>query len=184
MYRRTIRIYTLTNPENGLIFYVGRTTSALHQRLSKNHFKSKNCNCNPKFRDYLLEMDKKGLKPIIEEIDRTHYDNRRIVEEYWIQQIAAWGFELMNVKHYDNRNHVQYEKRAAFNAIDIGVFDRLYRNGDFTEIARTAKTTDMTVRKYFGKIKVPVYLKEPIQSFYLNRAKEISDWYQMNNKIA
>lgn len=179
---KQIRIYTLTNPENGEIFYVGRTTLALHRRLTHHNYINANTNWNPGFKNYMVKLKAKGLVPIIEEIDTCPHRDRKLFEEYWIQQISAWGFTLMNIKHYRNKSWQSSKTHRVFTCEELGVFDRLYRRGDLTEIAEKAKTTDMTVKKYFGKVAVPPYLAEPIKTFYLKRAAEISDWYNRNKE--
>lgn len=181
---KQIRIYTLTNPENGLIFYVGRTTMALHRRLTHHNYITHNSICNPGLQNYLFELKERGLVPIIEEIDTCPHRDRRLFEEYWIQQICAWGFVLTNVKHYRNKNWSPSPAHRVFSCEELGLFDRLYRRGDIEDIAGRAHTSGMTVKKYFGKVAVPDYLVDPIRSFYLKRAAEISDWYNRNKQPA
>lgn len=87
-----VYIYTLSDPRDGLIKYVGRTKN-MKERL-KNH-------CNParykntyKF-NWIKELRDLGLKPVIEEIDREHKDDY-FLEKYWAHQLKAWGFDLLN----------------------------------------------------------------------------------------
>lgn len=99
MHHKRITIYTLTNPQNSLIYYVGATTNTLMGRLSSKH----SCPTSKM-------LQKIGVKPVIEMVDECDGNNRRLTESYWIQQFKAWGFRIEN-KHYNtNRFFTGYQK--------------------------------------------------------------------------
>lgn len=179
---KRVRIYTLTDPRNKNIFYVGRTTMSLERRLGANNYKYANSNCNPHLRSYLMDLEENGHSAIIEEIDTCSYNNRKTVEEYWIQQISAWGFQITNVKHEKNKNYYTPVKTYCFNCQELGLIHRLHRKGDYTVIANKANTTRETARKYVGKMRVPIYLKDAIIEYYMGIASEISDMYKNHNQ--
>ena len=82
-------IYTLTNPVDGLIFYVGATTRPLNRRLSQHISDCKNV--------IFHRLKKAGIRPIIEELERCEgYLAPMYTERYWIQQMKTWGFKLIN----------------------------------------------------------------------------------------
>ena len=173
---KPVRIYTLTNPETGHIFYVGRTTLPLHQRLSSNNYRSTNGNCNPMLAEYLRSLSSRGIKPVIEEIDSTSHANKKIVEEYWIQQIGAWGFALTNVKHHKNKNFTPSIPHEFVSAYDLGVFERLRRRNDIEAIAVLANTSKQTVNRHFYSSRMPGYLKRVMITFYKKRVEELIEW--------
>jgi hypothetical protein len=95
----TILIYTLSNPLTGNPFYIGRTTK-LSARLCGHILDA--TNYKSKKGDIIRNIANTGLKPTIEEVDRieckSKLDEKRAndLEEYWINQFRAWGFDLVN----------------------------------------------------------------------------------------
>lgn len=82
-------IYTLTNPVDGLVFYVGATTRPLKHRLSQHISGAKNA--------IIHRLNKAKIKPIIEELEVCEgYLAPMHAERYWIHQMKAWGFKLVN----------------------------------------------------------------------------------------
>lgn len=95
-------IYSLSNPVNWVVFYIGKTTSYLPTRL-RCHIKESFTGTTKKCKA-ISEIIQLGLKPNIEIIDviQTDYDcinqiYANYIEMYWISQFKAWGFELTNV---------------------------------------------------------------------------------------
>ena len=91
-------IYTLTNPLNRAIFYVG-CTNDLPTRL-KEHISLANSGL-PNQKDIVIQnILKSCCLPIIDEIE-FHYDEKdaKKVEAYWIGQFIEWGFSLCNISH-------------------------------------------------------------------------------------
>ena len=97
-----IKIYTLQNPINNTIFYVGRCATSLKTRMSGHLASLKNGEGNKNKCAVLKEIIDLGLFPIIEEIESFNcscYEDERVVndaEKYWICQFRAWGFTLTN----------------------------------------------------------------------------------------
>jgi hypothetical protein len=79
-------IYTLSCPFTGNIVYVGYTKDYQQRKYQHEHGYG-SCEIN-KWERYVLSQ---GLKPIIEILDMDSS-----CEQYWIEQITAWGFELLN----------------------------------------------------------------------------------------
>lgn len=92
------QIYTLTNPINGLIFYVGMTEGRLIARLYKHCYFYRNV-LNPRtpLVEVILELAKNNRIPIIEEID-SDLDKKEslLKEKFWIYQLNGMGFPLTN----------------------------------------------------------------------------------------
>jgi len=86
-------IYSLTNPMNGEIFYVGKTEN-LNKRF-KHHKKSEE---KKPSRLYIKAMQDKGIDPVIDILQEVEDGSDfKFWETYWIQQVRAWGFNLTNV---------------------------------------------------------------------------------------
>lgn len=95
------KIYTLTNPLTGQLFYVGATVSDLNKRLSQHRWHTNNETCN------LLRSLK--VSPIIELLDECDESEIGECEQFWITQLSYWGFALENkfvnkAIYYQNKN--------------------------------------------------------------------------------
>lgn len=90
---KIVYIYTLSDPKNGQVRYVGKTEyvdKRLHQHIrdcnkSNNH---KNC--------WIKSVLKNGQKPIFNILDEVEKNNWQYWEIYWIAQFKSWGFNLVN----------------------------------------------------------------------------------------
>lgn len=89
-------IYTLAHPETKEIRYVGKTTNL--KRRYYQHFNTKICKklSNKHLGNWLSSILNKGLKPSIEIIEECT-NNWIESEQYWIQQLKYWGFDLLNI---------------------------------------------------------------------------------------
>src|SRR6267142_4047205 len=68
----TYRIYCLKNPENNIVFYVGKTTKELKERLS-GHLGSVNSSGGTQAKnDYIKALLAVNQRPIIEEIEAIY----------------------------------------------------------------------------------------------------------------
>jgi len=83
-------IYTLTDPRDGLIRYVGKADNL------KSRFQSHMKNENTRKCGWIKSLKKQGLKPIIEAIDIVPINEWQFWEQYWIQVTKSWGFDLYN----------------------------------------------------------------------------------------
>lgn len=92
--KSTKTIYTLTDPRDGKVFYVGATKMRLTQRL-RAHIDQRDKEELPK---YLRVRDivNSGYRPIIEPLEESFGDDWVLMEQYWISQFRAWGFDLTN----------------------------------------------------------------------------------------
>lgn len=94
-------IYTLTNPLNGEIFYVGKTVNMETRYRQHLNFNFADKNLKNEVIKFVLEQ---SAVPIIEELDcvdcvyREDEDYVNELEIYWIHQLRAWGMPLKN-KH-------------------------------------------------------------------------------------
>jgi len=87
-------IYTLSHPITNEVRYIGFTSrSSLDKRL-KEHLKDKR---KTKRVSWIKSLLNKELKPVIEQLDSCNFDNWKQLEQYWIAQFRAWGFNLVNL---------------------------------------------------------------------------------------
>lgn len=86
---RLIKIYTLSHPETGEIYYVGATVRLLKHRAIEHTYSSHS-------RPIFLE---KGLRPTIEAIEEVPANEAADAEAYWLEQFRAWGFKMKNRKN-------------------------------------------------------------------------------------
>jgi hypothetical protein len=89
------KVYTLTNPVGNEIFYVGSTNVQLNERLNIHVWNARNKQQGSVGR----YMGKLTLKPIIEEIesfDSISLEDLRTAELFWVRQLKALGFPLLN----------------------------------------------------------------------------------------
>lgn len=89
---KKIIVYTLEDPRDGLVKYVG-ITNRPKIRFSE-HLRE---NENNKKCAWIKKLKSLGLIPIFKEIDITDENNYKWVEMYWISQFKTWGFELKNM---------------------------------------------------------------------------------------
>jgi hypothetical protein len=94
----TIKIYSLENAKTGEIRYIGYTKKSLEERLKK-HLNNVNEAFNLKRRKINKRLS--WIKSINCEVTITELDNGTIndiiwMEQYYISQFKAWGFNLTN----------------------------------------------------------------------------------------
>jgi len=95
-------IYTMTDPRDNMIRYVGMTGKSLSQRL-KEHVNV----CPSTFKRYpqkaewLYGLELEGIEPVIEEITtvKTSLKDAQKEEEFYTRLIVSWGINLVNI-HY------------------------------------------------------------------------------------
>ena len=104
-----VYIYTLTDPISGQVRYVGKTKNLAQRR--HNHLNS--CrDKNTHKRNWINKLRKKGCLPIMEVIDEVTESEWKYWEKYWIQQLAAWGFDLVN--HTEGGDGLSFGNNTSF----------------------------------------------------------------------
>lgn len=88
-----IYIYTLTDPRNNDIRYIGKTNN-LKNRLKTHICEAKKGNTHKN--NWIKSLTTNNIKPIIEILDIIDGDDWGIAEKYWISQFKTWGFNLVN----------------------------------------------------------------------------------------
>lgn len=87
-------IYTLSDPNTGVIKYVGKTVN-IKQRYSAHVSDARIGKKNNLVSNWIKSLLNKGLKPTMEIIDEVQGDWEWL-EQYWISQFRTWGFKLKN----------------------------------------------------------------------------------------
>lgn len=89
---KKIIVYTLSDPRDGLVKYVGITSrpkKRLNEHLNENDNNLKGA--------WIKRLKSLSLEPIYDEIEETDINNFSWVEQYWISQFRTWGFPLKNM---------------------------------------------------------------------------------------
>jgi hypothetical protein len=114
---RTHYIYTLSNPNNGEVFYVGCTVNPVI-RKEDHLYLPRLSHWFDLDRERLLlcgkdtYIHKYKILPDFDILEEVVCNNRKTAEDievYWIHQFIAWGFPVMNYKG-TNRKFNQYRK--------------------------------------------------------------------------
>jgi hypothetical protein len=96
-----VRIYGLIDPRDGMMRYVGRTSAALHTRLS-GHMSEIDANGKPKGgygldkNNWLSELRKAGLTPSIRVLEEVAEHDSVDAERRWVQALFKAGVPLTN----------------------------------------------------------------------------------------
>jgi hypothetical protein len=90
-----VLIYTLSDLD-GKIRYVGKTKLYLKQRLYSHILESKNSTTYTHKKNWIKSLLEKDERPIIDVIDEVPESEWPLWEQYWIDQIKSWGFNLTN----------------------------------------------------------------------------------------
>lgn len=89
----TTNIYVLIDPITNMIRYVGKANNVT-QRYTAHLNRARKHQVHKK--NWIENLKKQGLKPIIEIIDIVPIDEWVFWETYWISQMKTWGFDLIN----------------------------------------------------------------------------------------
>ena len=87
-------IYTLTDPLTNDIHYVGKTSRPairLQEHIKKAKYSKTHKN------NWINSLGKLGVKPVLDIIDIVSNSDCGFWEQYWMDLIKTWGFNLTNV---------------------------------------------------------------------------------------
>lgn len=111
-----IQIYCLVDPRNKRPFYVGATVVPLKNRLSAHIHEAINFRTNKyaiKYTSYkkhqlIMDLNKAGLKPIIDPLYICDINSVDHYEPFFHQILTNHGFDLFNMPY--NFNYSKYKK--------------------------------------------------------------------------
>jgi hypothetical protein len=87
-------IYTLSDPANGLVRYIGKTNNIknrLKRHLSNNHLSD-----STKKNNWIISLLRNHQLPIIEVVDEVTSEEINFYEIFYISLFKSWGFDLLN----------------------------------------------------------------------------------------
>jgi len=120
-------VYALRSPDDGYIFYVGKTTDIKGRLIG--HVCSGRVENPTKKGRIIKDILKDGKKPFITVIERfeirTQYDNHYYdyKEYYWIKKYLEYGWELTNIRMNDLIQSEGRYKRIIENATKGGTLE-------------------------------------------------------------
>jgi hypothetical protein len=88
-------IYSLSDPINKDIKYVGKTSVNINNRYAQHIFQWKRSKTLTHVNSWIKSLYLKNQKPIMEILDEVDND-WAYWESYWIQQCKVWGYNLCN----------------------------------------------------------------------------------------
>lgn len=105
-------IYTLEDPTNGKVHYIGVTIRDLKKRFydhCSNYYLKK---YNHRTATWIKSLKKQNLKPIIKPLVEVDDDKRYAEEIFYIEMFKSWGFDLKN--HTNGGSGGIFVKRKPF----------------------------------------------------------------------
>lgn len=95
-------IYTISHPLTKAVVYVGATENFETRKYAHlQSYRKKN-----KVGVFIDGLYSQSISPLIEIIEECTPDEMLIMETYWISQMEAWGFSLLNVHKKPGPNQV------------------------------------------------------------------------------
>jgi group I intron endonuclease len=107
-------IYTLSDPNTGLIRYIGKTNN-IKNRLRR-HLNNSSLSESTKKNNWIISLLKNNQLPIIEVLEEVSSEDIDFYEMFYISLFKSWGFELLNGTNggdgfdWSGRKHNQYSK--------------------------------------------------------------------------
>ncbi len=129
-----VKIYTLSDPDSGVIRYIGVTKKTLKARLAAHKSSAKNASKLSHKINWFRSLSK---SPVIKLIEEVPEEDMWYTEMYWISQFKHWGFNLVNtteggetpVTLYGKENP-NYGNRYDSNPINKGAIYQLDLEGN------------------------------------------------------
>jgi hypothetical protein len=87
-------IYTLSDPNSGLVRYIGKAKD-VKKRLS-NHLSNNHLSTSTKKNNWIISLLRNQQLPIIEVVDEVPSEEVDFYEIFYISLFKSWGFDLLN----------------------------------------------------------------------------------------
>jgi hypothetical protein len=87
-------IYTLSDPNTGLVRYIGKTNN-IKNRL-KRHLNNNSLSTTTKKNNWIISLLRNNLIPIIEVLDEINSEEIDFYEKFYISLFKSWEFDLLN----------------------------------------------------------------------------------------
>jgi len=95
--KRTVYIYTLTDPRDGLVHYVGRTNNP--QRRKYEHQKRTDIQTSRSYLPWRESLIAVGLVPIFKVVEEVVWPGI-VAEKMWMKELRSQGHPLVNSSNY------------------------------------------------------------------------------------
>lgn len=170
-----VTIYGLLIRDSGHVFYVGRTTGSLKKRLS-DHYSNKGRHTVYSF---LSTLNKPEVE--IFPLEECLPHEKTTSEEFWVQQMNAWGFELLNIqlkksskwKHYHKKPLAPENVYTRYSEEEKELMKCLLWYGDHEAIGKIAGCTGQFIRMLARAETAPGWAKEAIFAYCRKKAARI-----------
>lgn len=87
-------IYTLSDPNTGLVRYIGKTNN-IRKRLSS-HLSNNHLSSSTKKNNWIISLLRNSQIPVIEMLDEVNSEDIDFYEKFYISLFRSWGFDLLN----------------------------------------------------------------------------------------
>jgi hypothetical protein len=107
-------IYTLSDPNSGLVKYIGKTNN-IKNRL-KRHLNNNSLSESTKKNNWIISLLRNQQLPIIEVVDEVPSEEVDFYEIFYISLFKSWGFDLLNGTNggdgfdWTGKKHNEYSK--------------------------------------------------------------------------
>lgn len=111
---KTKFIYTLSDPNNKKVKYIGKTNNIKRRFLS--HLSNNQLSKSTKKNNWIISLLRKNQLPIIEVLDEVDSELVDFFEIFYISLFKSWGFDLVNGTYggdgfdWTGRNHNELSK--------------------------------------------------------------------------
>ena len=163
---KTTYIYSLSFPE-GNIRYIGKSDEP-KKRLRNHIYEAKRNKWNSHKNNWIRQLLNEGNKPIIEILEEVEIEKWEDCEKYWINQIKALNFDLVNVNeggsgikfHTNITRKLMSEQRKGKNIGKKGNFKKGCVSWNKGLKLKTSLKKGKTFEEMYGKEKSELLKKE------------------------
>lgn len=174
--KKLVFIYTLTDPEDQLVKYVGKCKTIQIRYNQHLHEKKPTLKNN-----WIKGLKKRGLVPIIEVLDEVKDEEWKFWEIFWISLLKSWGFNLKNMTNGgdggDTFSKLPEERKKIIRE-KLSIFSKNRKTSEETrkkmsENAKNRKYSDATRKKFSearkrGCAEGKIYNRRQVLQFDLN----------------
>jgi hypothetical protein len=198
MKEHDVYIYTMTNPINDKIFYVGKTKIKNLKLRMYGHVKEAKheYNKNIKKSKEILYIINNGFDINVDVLDIVSSKDWWIDEKYWISQLRTWGFDLTNIseggtgnrrkvvgkKKYRTKKVYMYNKRGRlvkeYNSVKEACIDNNVTDGAIWTSGTSPINEKLRCNGYcfeYKKIENPKYKFPPKGSYGRKMSEETKE---------
>jgi hypothetical protein len=110
-----VYIYTLADPRNGEVRYVGKTNNKKLRSKAHRNERGSTRKCR-----WVQSLSSAGVCPVFEELEEVEENEWKEAERFWIASLRFYGFRLVNASDGGDGNNQSPEARAKIAAAMTG----------------------------------------------------------------